>query len=65
MGDKKIEALERLLRAEGNSEDEIKAILDINRERNKAERLNSLRSWIAAITAAVALIVSILVAIFK
>lgn len=62
---KKTEAIRRLLEAQGDSKDQISATLDIIQEQDKNERLNSLRSWIAVLTSAIALIVSILVAIFK
>jgi len=61
----RLKAIKKLLEAHGNSEEQIASTLGIIREQDKGEQQNSLRSWIAVTTGVVALIASILVAIFK
>ncbi len=61
----KIKALRKLLVLDEVGEHEIEAILAINRDKELSESMDSLRSWVSLIISGVALVVSILVAIFK
>jgi|GEM_PF-3002033 len=61
----KIEAVRNLLEAQGDKKEEIEATLELIRINEQNEKNDSLRSWIGVITGVLALVVSILVAIFK
>jgi hypothetical protein len=58
-------AIKKLLELKGYKPEEIKAILEINNSSEKKKNKQEFRSWIGIITSIIALIVSILVAIFK
>jgi len=61
----KVEATKKLLESESQSQEQREAILELTKIRENEEKYDSLRSWIAVATGVSALIVSILVAIFK
>lgn len=62
---KKILAIKKLLEQEENNPEKIEATLNIIRANEENENKDSLRSWIAVIISGIALLVSILVAIYK
>ena len=61
----KLEATKKLLESESQSPEQIEAILELTKISENEKKYDSLRSWIAVATGISALIVSILVAIFK
>ena len=65
MKNKKLEATKRLLEAQGDKPETINATIELIKINDKEERMNAVRSWIAVITGIVALLISILVAIFN
>jgi len=65
MRNDKIEATKKLLELQGDNPEEIDAIVKIMNADNQAKGWQEIRSWVGTITGIIALIVSILVAIFK
>jgi len=62
---KKIIATRKLLEQQGDKPEAIEATLNLIRANEENEKNESLRSWIAVFISAIALIVSVLVAIYK
>jgi hypothetical protein len=62
---KKVIATKRFLEQQGENSEEIEAILNITRANEENEKKNSLRAWIAVVISGIALVVSVLVAIYK
>lgn len=61
----KVDAMRKIMEMDGDNPEEIEARLDLIRVKERKENQDSLRSWVAVIISAVALVVSILVAIYK
>ena len=65
MKNKKLEATKRLLEAQGDKSETIDATIELIKINDKGEKMNAVRSWIVVTTGIVALLISILVAIFN
>jgi len=62
---KKIIAFRKLMELQGDKPEQIEATLKLFRVNEENENIDTLRSWIAVIISGIALMVSILVAIYK
>lgn len=62
---KRITTLRKYLEQQGDEPGKIEATLNLTKVNEDKEKIESLRSWIALVFSGVALLVSILVAIYK
>lgn len=62
---RKIHAARKLFEQQGDKPEEIEATINLMRANEKNDKVEALRSWIALVISGVALVVSILVAIYK
>lgn len=62
---RKIQATRQLLSAQGDPPKQIKAVVNYMRASERADRWNEFRSWASVIISLLALVVSVLVSIYR